>query len=94
MIEKKFKAIKALHLRPCAIFAKDIEKFESSIKIRKLIDNNNKSPEVNARSPFALTSLSIDKGNEFIISIQGTDEEKVIRSILDNASSYGVELKI
>lgn len=59
-----------IHARPAGEFVKEAKKFASEVKIVK----GEKSAD--AKKIFGLMSLGVKQGEEILVQIEGTDEEK------------------
>ena len=64
-----------IHARPAGLLVKEAAKFQSDIKIRK------GEKEADAKRIFGIMSLAAKKGDEIIITADGTDEADAITTI-------------
>lgn len=64
-----------IHARPAGIISKEAKKFESTIKITK------GEKTVTASQLLMLMSLGVKKGEEVIITVEGSDENEAFAAI-------------
>ena len=64
-----------LHARPAAMFVDFTSKYDSKIKI---VHNET---EVNAKSIISVLSLGLGQGDNFILKIEGEDEEQAMSEL-------------
>ena len=65
-----------IHARPAGLFAKEVKKYVSSVKIKK------GEKEVSAEQLLMLMGLGVKKGDEVVVTIEGIDEEIVYNALL------------
>ncbi len=66
-----------LHLRPAAVFAEEMAKFNCDVNIRF------KKNTVNAKSLLSILSACIVCGSEISIECDGADEQQAIKTAID-----------
>lgn len=64
-----------IHARPAGLLVKEAGKFQSDIKIKK------GEKEADAKRLFSLMGLAAKKGEEIVITAEGSDEESAIIAI-------------
>lgn len=66
-----------LHARPAALFVKKASKYLSRVTISK------DGIEVNGKSILGILMLACEKGSRIILKVEGEDEKKCIKELLD-----------
>ena len=66
-----------IHARPAGLLVKDAAKFQSDIKIKK------REKEADAKRIFGIMGLAAKKGDEIVLTADGTDEADAIAAIED-----------
>ena len=91
MYEKQTKIFNrsGLHARPASVFVENANKFESSIEIARVGDEEN---SVNAKSMVLLLTLGLCQGEEAVITATGADEKEAVNSLVDLIKSGFGEL--
>lgn len=64
-----------LHARPAAVFVQTANKFNSNIVIEK------DGKKVSAKSILGMLSLGAERDNSIIVEIDGSDEERAMKSL-------------
>lgn len=64
-----------IHARPAGVLVKEVQKFESDIKLTR------GEKTVDLKKLFALMGMAIKKGDSISIKIDGADEEKALEKI-------------
>ena len=64
-----------IHARPAGLLAKEAAMFQSYIKIKK------GEKEADAKRIFGIMGLAAKKGDEIVLTAEGTDEVEAIKSI-------------
>ncbi len=77
MVEKTLKVtpLLGLHARPAAMFAQEVSRFKSTVKVVKA------GVEVNGKSVMGLMLLAAEKGSLLTIRVEGPDEAEVIPAL-------------
>lgn len=66
-----------IHARPAGLLVKEAAKFQSDIKIKK------GEKEADAKRIFGIMGLAAKKGDEIVLTADGTDEADAIAAIED-----------
>lgn len=86
MIEKQYKVISAsgIHARPATILVQTANNYHAEIQLEY------KEKTVNMKSIMGVMSLGIEKGAEFKIIANGSDEENALAGLEDTLEKAGL----